>query len=123
MRTASKVFYWTLVVCSVLVGILVVLPFYAYRIPAEGAGALQEYDVKQYWPFGFTGLGAVVHDIAMTLALLGVLIVPATLVWSLVSGFINKEGRKAALILAACVTFIGLAYVVNLSPIIGWHLD
>ena len=99
------------------------LPFYMYRIPVVGAGDLQSYDVKQYWPFGLDGAGGVVHDVCIALALLAPLIVPASLIWSVLR-YLGAATRRIPALLPAMVSLlIGVAYAAHWRAILAWHLD
>lgn len=115
--------YWAAVCCSLLIGAVVVLPFYAYRIPTQGAGDLQVYDVKQYWPFGFEGPGALVHDVGLVLAFIGPLVIPATVIWGALLFLGGRHRRKMALLPVVLSAVVGLAYLLNWRAIIAWHLD
>jgi hypothetical protein len=120
---AGKALYSAAVCCSLLIGAVVVLPFYAYGIPPQGAGDVQAFDVKQYWPFGFEGPGALVHDIGVVLAFVGPLVIPATIIWGLLLFFGAQHRRKLALLPVLLTAFVGLAYLINWRAIIAWHLD
>ena len=119
----GKALYWVAVGCSLLIGAVVVFPFYAYGIPAHGAGDVQAYDVKQFWPFGFEGPGALVHDIGVVLAFVGPLVIPATVIWGALLFLGAQHRRKAALVPVLLTAFVGLAYLINWRAIIAWHLD
>lgn len=118
-----QLLYWVSMASVMLSGVLVVLPFYAYGIPANGAGDVQVYDVKQYWPFGFEGRGAVLHDAGIVLALLAPVMIPMTIVWC-VRKFLGSAHRRLVTLLPALLSlWIGLAYLMNWRAILGWHLD
>lgn len=119
----ARLLYWLFVVSSLLVGGLVVLPFYLHGIPAAGAGDLQVSDVKQYWPFGFQGPGAAVHRAAIVLAFAAPLLIPATTIWCLLNFFLSDRRRLVQLLPAAIGVAIGFAYLLNWRAILAWHLD
>ena len=122
-QRATRLLYWTVAGISIYVGLFIVLPFYAYGIPAEGAGALQQYDVKQYWPFGSNGPGRALHDVCLVLAPAAPVVLPITLIWSVLRYLSSRPRRLQSLLPAIAALLISVAYVANWRAILAWHLD
>jgi len=122
-QRSTTTLYWAMVALTAVIGILVVLPFYAYEIPLSGAGDRPEVDVKLYWPFGFSGTGRIVHDACIVLAFVAPMLVPATLIWSTLR-YLGSTVRRASLLWPAVLAFFVMAaYAWQWRAILAWHLD
>lgn len=101
-----------------------VLPFYAYGIPPEVAGASDAFDVKNFWPFASEGLGLQIHVVAMLLAVNGPILLVATLALCIVElRRANGLERLKLVIAMLAVSFVGMAFLRSFGPILAWHFD
>ena len=112
-----------LVSISAVVYGLVTVPFYAYGVPPEVAGSSQTYDVKNFWPFGYDGPGALVHVVAMMLSVVSPLIFGIGVVATGVLLAEKAGNRKLRAALMGMHALFLVTTLVHWSAITAWHFD
>ncbi len=118
-----RLLLWAATCCTLLTGALVVLPFYAYAIPIEGAGSRDDFDVKRFWPFAFEGAGSLIHAVTMGLAGAAPLTLGAAMLGGAVIFLSGETPRKTALLTVVLSVFVGVAYALRGRAILSWHFD
>jgi hypothetical protein len=121
-RTAGLL-YWAAVATTCSIGLFVVIPFYVYGIPVNGAGARADYDVSLYWPFAYSGPGQTIHDACIALAILAPLVVPSCFIWSVLRYLGEGVRNLWMLVPGAASLIVGVLYALNWRAILAWHLD